>query len=163
MLPSLTALQLPRALFGAGSLASLAYELDALGVRRPMLVTDKGLVKAGLAEKLVAACQSTVVLTVFDSVTENPLFSDVDSGVREYAGAGCDGVIALGGGSVIDTAKFIALLATNSGVAANFAGMPGAKHRPSAPLIVIPTTAGTGSVLRRRPAFIQTRIPQRSV
>ena len=145
MLPSLTALHLPRTLFGAGSLALLADELNALGVRRPMLVTDKGLVKAGLVEKLVSACRDTVALTVFDTVTENPLFSDVDSGVRQYFRDACDGVIALGGGSVIDTAKYIALLATNSGTAANFAGVPGAKHGPSAPLIVIPTTAGTGS------------------
>ena len=145
MLPSLTALHLPRTLFGAGSLASLADELIALGVRRPMLVTDKGLVKAGLVEKLVAACRGTVALTVFDGVTENPLFSDVDSGAQQYVRDACDGVIALGGGSVIDTSKFIALLATNAGVAADFAGVPGVKHGPSAPLIVIPTTAGTGS------------------
>jgi 4-hydroxybutyrate dehydrogenase len=145
MLPSLTALHLPRTLFGAGSLASLADELVAVGLLRPIIVTDKGLVKAGLVEKLVAACRGTVVLTVFDSVTENPLFSDVDSGARQYARGACDSVIALGGGSVIDAAKFIALLATNAGIAADFAGVPGVKHGPSAPLIVIPTTAGTGS------------------
>ncbi|MDB5550371.1 MAG: alcohol dehydrogenase [Rhizobium sp.] len=145
MLPIFTALHLPRTLFGAGSLALLPDELNALGVRRPMLVTDKGLVKAGLVEKLVSACRDTIALTVFDTVTENPLFSDVDRGAREYARAGCDGIIALGGGSVIDAAKFIALLATNAGVAADFAGAPGAKHGPGAPLIVIPTTAGTGS------------------
>ena len=145
MLPSFTALHLPRALFGAGSLALLPDELSALGVRRPMLVTDKGLVKAGLVAKLVATCGTKVALTVFDTVTENPLFSDVDTGALEYTHAGCDGVIALGGGSVIDTAKFIALLATNTGLAADFAGVPGAKHGPSTPLIVIPTTAGTGS------------------
>jgi 4-hydroxybutyrate dehydrogenase len=145
MLPSLTALHLPRTLFGAGSLASLSDEFAALGMHRPMLVTDKGLVKAGLVAKLVAACGTKAALTVFDTVTENPLFSDVDTGVRRFAHAGCDGVIALGGGSVIDTAKFIALLATNTGVAADFAGVPGAKHGLCAPLIVIPTTAGTGS------------------
>lgn len=145
MLPSLTALHLPRTLFGAGSLASLADELVALGLRQPMLVTDKGVVKAGLVEKLITACRRKVAMSLFDSVTENPIFSDVDSGARQYAHDACDGVIALGGGSVIDTAKFIALLATNAGVAADFAGMPGVKHGPSAPLIVIPTTAGTGS------------------
>jgi 4-hydroxybutyrate dehydrogenase len=145
MLPSLTPLHLPRALFGAGSLASVADELIALGVRRPMLVTDKGLVEAGLVEKLVVACHGAVALTVFDGVTENPLVSDVDSGAQRYIRNACDGVIALGGGSVIDTSKFIALLATNAGVAADFAGVPGVKHGPSAPLIVIPTTAGTGS------------------
>jgi 4-hydroxybutyrate dehydrogenase len=119
MLPGLTALHLPRTLFGAGSLALLTDELISLGVRQPMLVTDKGLVKVGLAEKLIAACRRTVALSICDSVTENPLFADVDSGARQYARDACDGVIALGGGSVIDTAKFIALLATNAGAASS--------------------------------------------
>lgn len=145
MLPAFTALHLPRTLFGVGSLALLADELIALGVSRPLLVTDKGLAKAGLVERSIAACRATGAVVVFDRVTENPLFSDVDGGARQYLGDACDGVVALGGGSVIDAAKYIALLATNAGTAADYAGVPGVKHGPSAPLVVIPTTAGTGS------------------
>ena len=75
----------------------------------------------------------------------NPLFADVDGGAARYVRHACDSVIALGGGSVIDTAKFIALLATNPGSVADYAGVPGVAHGAAAPLIVIPTTAGTGS------------------
>jgi 4-hydroxybutyrate dehydrogenase len=139
-----SALNLPRVLFAAGALAALAGELQALGVRKPLLVTDQGLVAVGLAAKAIAACGKNVP-EIFDNVTENPLFSDVDKGAAWYAQQGCDGVVALGGGSVIDTAKMIALLATNPGSVADYAGVRNAPHGPSAPLIVIPTTAGTGS------------------
>lgn len=139
-----SALNLPRVLFAAGSLSALAGELEALGIQKPMLVTDQGLVGAGLAAKAIAACGSATP-AVFDNVTENPLFSDVDKGAAWYAQQGCDGVVALGGGSVIDTAKMIALLANNPGSVADYAGVRNAPHGPSAPLIVIPTTAGTGS------------------
>lgn len=139
------ALNLPRTLFGAGSLSSLAGEMNVLGVRRPLLVTDRGVVAAGLAAKTAAACGSAASVVMFDDVTENPLFADVDGGAALYACEQCDGVIALGGGSVLDTAKLIALLATNGGPVAGYMGSQGAAHRAGAPLIAIPTTAGTGS------------------
>ena len=141
-LPS--ALNLPRVLFAAGALSALAGELEALGINKPLLVTDQGLVSVGLAAKAIAACGKSAP-EIFDNVTENPLFSDVDKGAALYARQRCDGVVAMGGGSVIDTAKMIALLATNPGSVADYAGVRNAPHGPSAPLIVIPTTAGTGS------------------
>ena len=140
-----SALNLPRVLFAAGSLSALAGELQTLGIHKPLLVTDQGLVAAGLAAKAITACGPAAKPAVFDTVTENPLFSDVDRGAAWYASQGCDGVVALGGGSVIDTAKMIALLGTNPGSVASYAGVRDAPHGPSAPLIVIPTTAGTGS------------------
>ncbi len=143
--PQPVALNLPRVLFCAGALSALAGELEAMGVRRPLLVTDQGLVAAGLAAKAIAACGKTAVPAIFDNVTENPLFADVDKGAAWYTQQGCDGVVALGGGSVIDTAKMIALLAANPGSCATYAGVRNAAHGPAAPLIVIPTTAGTGS------------------
>jgi 4-hydroxybutyrate dehydrogenase len=138
-------LTLPRTLFAAGAIRNLAAELDVLGVRRPLVVTDKGVVMAGLAAKAVLACGDAVEAVLFDGVTENPLFSDVDAGAASYATHRCDGVIAVGGGSVIDTAKMIALLASNPGSAASYVGVPNARHGPAAPLVVVPTTAGTGS------------------
>lgn len=141
----IAALHVPRTLFAAGALSALAAELAALEMRRPLLVTDRGLVAAGLAARAVAACGDAAAPVLFDGVTENPLFADVDGGSALYRQHGCDGVVALGGGSVIDTAKLIALLATNQGSVADYAGVPHAAHGPAAPLIVIPTTAGTGS------------------
>ena len=140
-----SALNLPRVLFAAGALSALAGELQAFGIHRPLLVTDQGLVAAGLAKKAIEACGEAAPPAVFDSVTENPLFADVDRGAAWYAQQGCDGVVALGGGSVIDTAKMIALLATNPGSVARYAGVRNAPHGPAALLIVVPTTAGTGS------------------
>ena len=139
------ALTLPRTLYAAGAIQALPAELAVLGVRRPLVVTDKGLAAAGVSGKVVSACGDAVTAVLFDGVTENPLFSDVDAGLASYAAGGCDGVIAIGGGSVIDTAKMIALLATNPGSVADYAGVPNVRHGPSAPLVVIPTTAGTGS------------------
>lgn len=138
-------LTLPRTLFGAGAISALRSELAALGVSRPLLVTDKGLVAAGVTATVVKAYADAGALVVFDGVTENPLFADVELGAARSAEHACDGVVALGGGSVIDTAKFIALLATNPGPVARYAGVPNAAHLAPAPLIVIPTTAGTGS------------------
>ncbi|MEO7242216.1 MAG: iron-containing alcohol dehydrogenase [Variovorax sp.] len=138
-------LQIPRMLFGVGAISALAAELEALGVSKPMLVTDQGLVKAGVAAAVRDALGKDLTPVMFDNVTENPIFADADSGVALYRREGCDGVIAVGGGSVIDTAKYIALLATNTGTVANYAGVPNASHGAAAPLVAIPTTAGTGS------------------
>jgi alcohol dehydrogenase class IV len=142
---AMQALDVPRTLCAAGAISTLAGELAALGVRRPMLVTDKGVLAAGLVAQVIDAYGDAGSMVVFDGVTENPVFSDVDNGTALYARQACDGVVALGGGSVIDTAKFIALLAANPGAIADYAGKPGVAHGASAPLIVIPTTAGTGS------------------
>ena len=139
------ALHLPRTLLASGAIAALAGELQALNMKRPLLVTDRGVVQAGLAAKVLTAIGGAASPVVFDGVTENPLFSDVDNGAALYRRQGCDGVVALGGGSVIDTAKLIALLAANAGSVANYVGVPAAKFGAGAPLIVVPTTAGTGS------------------
>lgn len=141
----MNALHLPRTLFAPGAVAGLAAELDALGVRRPLIVTDKGIVAAGLAARVMAACGDAAVPVLFDAVTENPLFADADAGAACFDAKRCDGVIAVGGGSVIDTAKLIALLATNPGRVADYAGVPGARIVAAASLVAIPTTAGTGS------------------
>ena len=139
------ALHLPRTLLASGAIATLAGELRALNIRRPLLVTDRGIVQAGLAARGLTAIGDSAAPVVFDGVTENPIFSDVDNGAALYRREGCDGVVALGGGSVIDTAKLIALLATNAGSVANYVGVADATFGPGAAHIVIPTTAGTGS------------------
>ena len=144
-IPAAAALDVPRTVFAAGALSSLPAELATLGVVRPLLVTDKGVMAAGLVARTVDAYGDAASMPVFDGVTENPLFADVDAGAALYRRQGCDGVVALGGGSVIDVAKVIALLATNPGRAADHLGVRSAAHRAAAPLIAIPTTAGTGS------------------
>ena len=139
------ALTLPRTLFAVGAIRALSSELENLNVRKPLVVTDQGLVAAGVAANVVMACGDAATVVLFDHVTENPLYADVDAGAATYRAHACDGVIAVGGGSVIDTAKMIALLATNGGSVADYAGKPNVRHGRAAPLVVVPTTAGTGS------------------
>ena len=141
----IAALHLPRTLFARGAIAAIAGELAALAIRKPLLVTDQVLVRVGLAAKAIAAMGEAAQPVFFDNVTENPTFADVDRGAALYRDNGCDGVVAIGGGSVIDTAKMVALLGRNPGSAATYLGVPNATYGPAAPHIVIPTTAGTGS------------------
>ncbi len=143
--PVIQTLQLPRMLFGAGALSSLVAEMRMLHIERPLLVTDGGLTKIGLVAKVVAAIGNAAPVVVFDGVNENPIFANVDDAAALYKREGCDGVIALGGGSPIDASKGVAMLANNPGGIADYAGVPDAVMVAPAPLIVIPTTAGTGS------------------
>jgi alcohol dehydrogenase class IV len=144
-LPVLQPLHLPRTLFANGAIDALAPELLGAGVARPLLVTDKGVIRAGLVDRVLAALAPDVEPVLFDEVTENPLFSNADEGAEAYRAHHCDGVVALGGGSVIDVAKYVAVLATHRGSVAQYAGNAEARIGPTAPLIVLPTTAGTGS------------------
>ena len=135
------ALILPRLVFGDGALARLADELVLLGVARPLLVSDRGLERAGLVSQVRAA---TGPDAEFLDVPENPTAAAADAAVVIYRAAGCDGVVALGGGSVLDTAKFVAALAGLKGAAVDLIGKP-ERLGKVAPLIAIPTTVGTGS------------------
>src|ERR1700734_1687008 len=98
-----TVLTLPRLVFGEGASAELAGELALLGVHRPLLMSDRGLDRAG-AVGLIAKCLPDDVPKHLD-VAENPTVADADAAFALYVAFGCDGVVALGGGSVLDTAK----------------------------------------------------------
>lgn len=138
-------LQLPRTLFAPGAINRLADELNWLRIRRPLLVTDRGIVSAGLLAKVLGVLSCPDAVIVFDAVTENNVFADADGGADLFKREECDGVIALGGGSVLDTAKCIAVLAANPGAIADYALYPDATINGAAPIVAIPTTAGTGS------------------
>ncbi|MDH5555700.1 MAG: iron-containing alcohol dehydrogenase [Alphaproteobacteria bacterium] len=136
--------------FDFGAVETLPDELKALGVSRPLIVTDAGIVAAGLAAR-VKDCLPGVT-PVFDGTPPNPTEEAVEAALAVYREAGCDGIVALGGGSSIDLAKGVALLATHDGPLEQYAvilgGMP--KITPAvAPLIAVPTTAGTGSEVGR--------------
>jgi 4-hydroxybutyrate dehydrogenase len=140
------ALQLPRLVAGGGVVATLGDELAQLHIRKPLVVTDMGLVRAGHLDRVKAALNGKVPYAVFSEVPENPTFRGADEGLKAYKDNSCDSVIALGGGSVIDTAKFIAVLATHSGHITEYVGPNSGKiSDTTAPVIVISTTAGTGS------------------
>jgi len=117
------------------------------GIRRPLLCTDRGLVGLGMVDDLAVHVGNDAVLTVYDGTPENPTQAAVEEAAARYREADCDGVLAFGGGSSIDLAKAVALSVTHEGDLLEFtAGLGGVgKIGPVAPLVAIPTTAGTGS------------------
>ena len=139
-----SALTLPRLVFGSGCIAELAGELAVLGVHKPLLLSDRGLERAGIVQKLLAVLPPGAAR--FLDVPENPTAAGADAAVACYRQANADGVVALGGGSVLDTAKIVAALA--GGKVAQAAGLMGKPELIGAeivPLVAIPTTLGTGS------------------
>lgn len=130
---------------------AIAAERTALGLRRPLVVTDAGLVAAGLVERLLDALNDTTV-TVFDETPANPSTRAARSAANLYRERGCDSVIAFGGGSPIDLAKVTALLVSHDGPLCSYAAVEGGIARISdvlPPVVAIPTTAGTGSEVGR--------------
>jgi alcohol dehydrogenase class IV len=136
--------------FGAGALARLPAALEQIGIRRPLVVSDAGLAKLGILDRVTALCPAAS--PTFLGVPTNPTEAAVTTALETYRAHDCDGVIALGGGSPIDLAKAVALLATHSGPLETYAVILGgvARITPAvAPVIAIPTTAGTGSEVGR--------------
>jgi choline dehydrogenase len=130
-----------------GAIACLADEVKALGGKRPMLVTDRGLVNAGLVDEATKVLKAAAVdYVLFDGVVPNPEIKLVDDAAQVYVEEGCDCLIGFGGGSPMDTAKSIGVVAVHGGSILDFEWadpQPIVKRIP--PLICVPTTAGTGS------------------
>jgi len=138
----------------SGALSQLPSECARVGIRRPLIVTDVGIRAAGLMDKLVDVLASAKLesTTVYDATPANP----TEAAVREAAALvkqnQCDGLIAFGGGSSMDCAKGVAIVATHEGPMTRYATIEGGSPRISErvlPLIAIPTTAGTGSEVAR--------------
>lgn len=133
--------------FGAGAITGLPDLLQELNIRRPLVVTDPGIVAAGLVDQL-----NLEPIRVFDNVQTNPSESSAKAGLAMFRESQCDGLIAIGGGSPIDCAKCVALLANHTESLAAYALINGGLskitgNRPA--VIAIPTTAGTGSEVGR--------------
>lgn len=139
-------------LYGEGSLKALAERLRGQ-VRKALIVTDATLVKAGLAARVTEELLSAGVASeVFDGTHPNPIEEDVDQGLEAWRAYGCDALIALGGGSPMDTAKVIRFMAVHPGPLAQYDDAKGGDrliNRPMPPLFAVPTTSGTGSEVGR--------------
>ncbi len=134
-----------------GALALLPEELERARITKPLLVTDAGVRAAGLLDKAAHALRG-VPHAVFDGTPSNPTEAAVRQAARIYTEQGCDGLVAVGGGSSIDLAKGVAIVATHPGPLTTYATIEGGSARISertAPLIAVPTTAGTGSEVAR--------------
>ena len=142
---------LTRIQFERGAMRLLAEELKLLGVSRPLIVTDEGVAAAGILDAVIAAgCLSSPA--VFDETPGNPTEDAVSKARDLYREAGCDSVIAVGGGSPLDLAKAVALLVTHPEPLEQYAAILGGLPKITAdkpPVVAIPTTSGTGSEVGR--------------
>ncbi len=134
-----------RLVFGAGCVERTGELAKQIGLKKVLLVTDPGIVAAGHAARVQAFLEKEgLQVTLFDKVRENPSTRDIDQCLHVAKAAGIDGIIGLGGGSSMDTAKGTNFIYTNGGRMQDYWGT-GKASKPLLPLIAIPTTAGTGS------------------
>ena len=137
--------------FDFGAIKLLKQECARVGITRPLIVTDAGVKAAGILQK--ALDQLTGMPTaVFDQTPSNPTEAAVRAAASLYKSSGCDGLIAVGGGSAIDCAKGVAIAATHEGPLTTYATIEGGSLKitdRAAPLIAVPTTSGTGSEVAR--------------
>jgi 4-hydroxybutyrate dehydrogenase len=134
-----------------GVVKQLRAECERVGVQRPLIVTDAGVRAAGVLEMALAAL-GDLPHTVFDQTPSNPTEAAVRAATTLAHAEGCDGLIAVGGGSSIDLAKGVAIAATHAGPLAGYATIEGGSTKITDrvwPLIAVPTTAGTGSEVAR--------------
>jgi len=147
--------------FGRGSLNSLAEQVQALPAKNPLVVIDKNLVKTGLLDRIAALlAPAGVKYTVFDKIEPEPRIELADEGTALAVKNKCDSVIGLGGGSAMDVAKAIAVMATNRGAAVDYLGL-NKVPKAGLPKIMIPTTAGTGSEVTFTAVFVRKNLKKK--
>lgn len=136
---------IPEIIYGPGALSGIGHCAERLGGEKIFLVTDPGIIEAGWVDQAIGYLkQMKLNYVVYDNVVSNPRDFQIEQGATAYLQKKCDVIVALGGGSVIDTAKGISVLATNYGNIKEFVGCNLVSH-PIPPLICAPTTAGTGA------------------
>jgi alcohol dehydrogenase class IV len=139
-----------------GAVQLLAQECERIGIRRPLVVTDAGVRAAGVLDRVTAHLGGRDFV-VFDGTPSNPTERAMRAAVAIYLEHQCDGIVAVGGGSAIDLAKGVAVCATHEGPLKSFAAIEGGAARitaATAPVIAVPTTAGTGSEVGRGAVLI---------
>ncbi|WP_129665557.1 iron-containing alcohol dehydrogenase [Phytoactinopolyspora endophytica] len=138
--------------FGEGAVADVADDLAELGVSRALVVTDRGVRDAGLVDRTLSGVPTDRIAAVFEDTPSNPTEDAAEAALALYRESGADGLIAIGGGSPIDLAKAIALMATHDAPLESYAAILGGIGRITAdvaPIVAVPTTAGTGSEVGR--------------
>jgi 4-hydroxybutyrate dehydrogenase len=152
--PRVTEMAWPtKIVFGVGALQRLPAQVARLGMKKPLVITDAGVVKAGLAQRVYDVLRGAdIAHGVFERVQPNPTEQDAFDGLEAYRHQGCDGIVAVGGGSPLDAAKLVQLLTTHEPPLSRYDDATGGDQYVRGdlpPLIAIPTTAGTGSEVSR--------------
>ena len=147
--------------FGNGSILTLASHIKEHHAQNPLIVIDKNLAKTDLQEKIASILVSEgIKFTVFDKVEPEPRIELADEGAALAVKNKCDIVIGIGGGSAMDVAKAIAVIATNKGAAADYLGL-NKVPKAGLPKIMIPTTAGTGSEVTFTAVFVRKNLKKK--
>ena len=146
----------PEIIFGLGSLSQLGESVVRIGASKVFLVSDAGVIKAGWVDQAVHYLHAAGVETeIFSALTSNPKDFEVMEGVRRYQASGCDGIVAVGGGSPTDVAKAIAILASNGGILQDYEGI-NKISRPLPPMVIAPSTSGAGSEVSQFAIIVDT-------
>jgi len=146
----------PEIIFGRGSLSQIGESVIRIGASKVFLVSDGGVIKAGWVDLAVRYLQAAGLETeIFSALTSNPKDYEVMEGLRHYQESGCDGIVAVGGGSPTDVAKAIAILATNGGILQDYEGI-NKISRPLPPMVIAPSTAGAGSEVSQFAIIVDT-------
>lgn len=137
-------------LMGIGAHKQTGERVKMLGCKKPLIVTDKGIVKAGIAEKIAGIVRkdAQAEAVIFDKTIPNPTDKNAHDGLEVYKKNGCDSIISLGGGSPHDCGKAVGILARNGGKIHDYEGID-KSAQPMPPFIAINTTAGTASEMTR--------------
>jgi alcohol dehydrogenase class IV len=147
--------------FGRGSFAALSEHIAELKMSRPLIVLDRNLAETGFREKVDGVLAKTGIdYVIYDKTEPEPPLELADEGTKLALKKKCDGIVGIGGGSAMDLAKAIAVLAANKGKAEDYLGLnrvPG----PGLPKIMVPTTAGTGSEVTFTAVFIRKKLKKK--
>lgn len=135
--------------FGFGAIATLGPELTALGITRPLIATERRLAEIGVLAKLTAALGPGQTPAIHATMPTQPTVAAAEAVAAAYKADRCDGIVAVGGGIVIDACKAGAVLTGNPPPLQHYAGRPERITGPVAPIVAVPTTAGTGSEVTR--------------
>src|SRR5208283_2588998 len=159
--PELRKFVAPEVVFGVGSMQLAGQYARNLGGSKALVVSDPGVAAAGWAQQVVASVERAGLATVlYTHVTPNPRMEDANAGAAVYSEEGCDIVVAVGGGSAMDCAKCIGLLAANRGDLRDLVGVDNVRA-PMPPTICIPTTAGTSADLSQFATIVDPEIKRK--
>jgi alcohol dehydrogenase class IV len=143
---------------GKNRIEDLFLGCEQLKIKKPLFVTDKDLINLSMVKDIIEKLKKNITVALFSNFTGNPIGEDVDEGVLQFKNNNCDGVIAFGGGSGLDVGKAIAFMAGQTRPIWDFEDVGDywkrADEKNIAPIIAIPTTAGTGSETGRASAII---------
>lgn len=146
----------PEIIFGCGSLSQIGESALRLGAGKVFLVSDEEVINAGWVDMAINYLKQAGLETeIFSSLTTNPKDHEVSEGLEHYLRSGCDAIIAVGGGSPVDVAKSVAILATNDGELQQYEGINNI-IRPLPPMVMVPTTAGAGSEVSQFAIIVDT-------